>query len=169
MKPAAQVLFALCCLGLQSAALRWLGGGAVALSLAAPCLVYVALHGGNVDGSVSAAGIGFVLDAVSGTPRGLLTFLGVGLFLLARAAGAAVDVRGRIGFAALSFLGSLVLSVGATLLLRYTAGPELGPGPGLVPRMLLEALLTALVSPLVLEGMRRLDKLFHREEPGLLR
>jgi rod shape-determining protein MreD len=29
--------------------------------------------------------------------------------------------------------------------------------------------LTALLSPLVFIGMRRLDGLFHREEPGLLR
>ena len=39
----------------------------------------------------------------------------------------------------------------------------------LVPRMLLEAVLTGALSPLVLAGLRRVDGVFHREEPGLLR
>jgi rod shape-determining protein MreD len=98
-----------------------------------------------------------------------MTFLAVALFVLARGAGAAVDVRGRAGFAALSGLGALVLSLGALLLTRLTSAPEVQPGAALLPRMLLEALLTAAVAPLVAMGMRRIDGLFHREEPGLLR
>jgi rod shape-determining protein MreD len=35
--------------------------------------------------------------------------------------------------------------------------------------MLAEAVLTAALSPLLLAGLRRVDGLFHREEPGLLR
>jgi rod shape-determining protein MreD len=169
VKPVAHVLFALVLAGVQAALLRWLGGGSFALALPAACVVYVALHGGNVDGSISAAGVGYVMDLMSGSPKGLMTFLSVALFLVVRGTSAAVDVRSRSGFAALSGFGALFLSVGALLLARYTSAPEGAPGATLLPRMLAEALLTGVLSPLVLPGLRRVDALFHREEPGLLR
>ncbi len=169
MKPLAHVLFALALAGVQAALLRWVGGGSFSLALPAACVVYVALHGGNVDGSISAAGIGYVMDLMGGSPKGLMTFLAVALFLGVRATSAAVDVRSRSGFAALSGVGALFLSVGALLLTRYTAPPEAAPGAVLVPRMLGEAVLTGVLSPFVLAGLRRLDGLFHREEQGLLR
>ncbi len=169
MKPLAHVAFALLVAALQAAVLRWLGGGALPLALLATCVVYVGLHGGNVDGSISAAGIGYVMDLMAGTPKGLMTFLAVGLFLAIRAISAAVDVRSRAAFALLSGAGALFLSVGATILLRNVTAAEAAPGGGLVPRMLLEALLTAAFAPALLVGLRRLDALFHREEPGLLR
>ncbi len=109
------------------------------------------------------------MDLMSGSPKGLLTFLSVALFLGVRATSAAVDVRSRSGFAALSGVGALFLSLGALLLTRYVAPAEGAPGATLVPRMLAEAVLTAAFSPLVLAGLRRIDGLFHREEPGLLR
>ena len=169
MKPLAHVMFALLLAGLQSAVLRWVGGGWFSLALPAACVVYVALHGGNVDGSISAAGVGYVMDLMSGSPKGLMTFLSVALFLVVRGTSAAFDVRSRSGFAALSGVGALFLSVGALLLTRYTAAPEAAPGATLVPRMLGEAMLTAVLSPFLLAGLRRVDGLFHREEPGLLR
>lgn len=169
MKPLAHVLFALLLAALQSALLRWFGGGAFSVSILACCVVWAGLQSGNVDGSVAAAGIGYVMDLVAATPKGLMTFLAVGLFLVVRAASAAVDLRGRAGFALLSGLGALFLSVGATILLRSTSGPEDAPGWGLAGRMLVEAVLTAALAPVVAVGLRRLDALFHREEPGLLR
>jgi rod shape-determining protein MreD len=168
VKPLAYVVFALLLAAVQAALLRWLGGGSFSLGLVACCLVYVGLHGGNVDGSISAAGVGYVLDLMAGTPKGLLTFLSVALFLLVRAVSAAVDVRGRAPFAALSGGGALFLSVGAAVLLR-AATAEPAPGALVVPRMVLEAVLTALLAPVVLLGLKRIDALFHREEPGLLR
>ncbi len=169
MKPLAHVLFALVLAGVQAALLRWVGGGSFSLMLPAACVVFVALHGGNVDGSISAAGIGYVMDLFTGSPKGLMTFLAVALFLVVRATSAAVDVRSRSGFAALSGFGAFFVSLGAFLLTRYTAAPEAIPGATLLPRMLGEALLTGALSPLVLAGLRRLDGLFHREEAGLLR
>ncbi|WP_242340839.1 MULTISPECIES: hypothetical protein [Anaeromyxobacter] len=169
MKPLAHVLFALAIAALQSAVLRWVGGGAFSVALLAACVVYLGLHGGNVEGSVGAAGIGYVLDLVTGSPKGLMTFLAVLLFVLARAVNAAVDVRSRGGFALLSGGGALVISLGALVLTRLTSAPESAPGLGLVPRMLLEALLTAAAAPLLYPGLRRVDRLFHREEHGLLR
>lgn len=168
MKPLAHVAFALLLAGVQAAFLRWVGGGAFSLSLLAVCIVYLGLYGGIVDGAVGAAGVGYVLDVVSGSPKGLMTFLAVLLFVLARATNAAVDVRSRAGFAALSAVGALVLSLGALLLLGYTGAPEAAPGPVLASRVVVEALLTGALAPLVLAGMRRIDRLFHREEPGLI-
>jgi rod shape-determining protein MreD len=169
MKPLAHVLFALAVAALQAALLRWVGGGWFSLALPAACVVYLGLHGGNVDGSVASAGVGYVLDLMAGTPKGLLTFLAVALFLLVRAVSAAVDVRSRAAFALLSATGAAFLSLGALVLTRYTVPSESAPGALLLPRIVGEALLTGALSPLVLAGLRRLDGLFHREEPGLLR
>jgi rod shape-determining protein MreD len=169
VKPLAHVLFALGLAALQAAILRWAGGGAFSLALLAACVVYLGLHGGNVDGSVAAAGVGYVLDLMAGTPKGLMTFLAVLLFVLVRAVSTAVDVRSRASFALLSGVGAVFLSLGALLLTRYTAAEEAAPGAALLPRMLLEGILTGALSPLVLLALRRLDGLFHREEPGLLR
>jgi rod shape-determining protein MreD len=168
MKPLAHVLFALLLAAAQASILRWVGGGWFSLALPVACVVYLGLHGGNVDGSVAAAGVGYVMDLVAGTPKGLMTFLAVALFLGVRAVSAAVDVRSRVAFGLLSGAGAVFLSLGALLLTRYTAPAEAAPGAILLPRMLGEGLLTGLFSPLVLLGLRRLDTLFHREEPGLL-
>lgn len=169
MKALAHVLVALGLVALQAAVLRWLGGGAFSVAVAACCVVWFGLHEGNVDGSVAAAGTGYVLDLVTGAPKGLHTFLCVLLFVATRAVAAAVDVKGRAPFALLSGLGALVVSVGALLLTRYTSSPDLAPGALLVPRMLVEAIATAAASPLVWMLLRRVDLAFEREEPGLLR
>ncbi len=169
MKPLAHVVFALAVAAVQAALLRWFGGGAFPVALLAACVVHLGLHGGNVDGSVGAAGIGYVMDLMAGTPKGLMTFLAVLLFVATRAVSAAVDVRGRAPFALLSGLGAIFVSAGALLLTRATVPAEAAPGPLLVPRMLLEGVLTGALSPLLLAGLRRVDAMFHREEPGLLR
>ncbi|HYD43008.1 MAG TPA: hypothetical protein VEB43_19405 [Anaeromyxobacter sp.] len=169
MKPLVHILFALLVAALQSAFLRWVGGGSFSLMLPIACVVYLAIHAGNVDGSVGAAGIGYVLDLCTGTTKGLLTFLAVLVFLLVRGVNAAVDVRGRWGYAVLTAFAALFTSIGALVLMRIAAPDELAPGLRLVPRMLLEALLTAALSPVVHAGMKRIDGLFRREDPGLLR
>ncbi len=169
MKPVAHILFALVLVALQSAVLRWVGGGGFSLLLPIACVVYLAIHGGNVDGSVGAAGVGYVLDLSSGGTKGLMTFLCVVVFLLTRAANAAVDVRGRWGFAVLSALAALFTSLGALALVRIAAPPEVAPGLRLVPRRVVEALLTGALAPVVHAGMKRIDGMFRREDPGLLR
>jgi hypothetical protein len=169
VKVAAHVGCALLVAALQASLLRFVGGGVVSIALLVPCVVYLGLHAANVEGVLGAAGIGFVQDLVAGTPQGLFTFLWVALFLAARGVGASVDVRGRGGFALLSFVGAIFSSLGAMLLLRWGVAAEVAPGAAVLPRMLVEALLTAAASPAVLAGMRIVDRLFTREEPGLLR
>ncbi len=169
MKPLAFVLAAVVLAGLQAALLRWIGGGAFSVCMLASIVVYLGLHAGNVEGSVGAAGVGYVLDLLAGGPKGLMTFLAVLLFVLVRAVAASVDVRGRTPFALLSGAGAFTLSLGSMILTRYTAAPEAAPGATLLLRMMLEAVLTGVLAPLVLMGLRRVDALFRREEAGLLR
>ncbi|HVI93086.1 MAG TPA: hypothetical protein VM753_03720 [Anaeromyxobacter sp.] len=169
MKPLVFLLVAVVLAGLQSALLRWVGGGTLSVCLLACVVVYLGLHAGNVDGSVGAAGVGYVLDLLAGGPKGLMTFLAVLVFVLVRAVAAAVDVRGRGAFALLSGAAALTLSVGAMILTRYTAPPETAPGATLFLRMLVEALHPGAAAPLVHAGLRRVDGLFRREEHGLLR
>jgi rod shape-determining protein MreD len=169
VKPFAHILFALVLAALQAAALRWIGGGAFSLMLPIACVVYLAIHGGNVEGSVGSAGVGYVLDLTTGGTKGLMTFLAVLVFLLIRAVNAAVDVRGRAGFAVLAAVAALFTSLGALVLLRIAAAPELAPGLRAIPRMVVEALLTGVVAPLVQAGMKWIDGMFRREDPGLLR
>lgn len=168
MKPLAHVLFALLLAALQAALLRWAGGGWFSLALPAACLVWLGLHGGNVDGSVAAAGVGYVLDLVTGSHKGLLTSLAVLLFLAVRGVSVAVDLRSRIAFGVLSGAGALFLSLGAMVLQRWAVAPEAAPGAVLLPRMLGEAALTGLLAPALVPALRRIDGLFEREEPGLL-
>jgi len=165
VKPLAHAALALLLAALQAAALRHLGGGAFTVCLLAPAIVHLALTAANVDGAVGAAGVGYVLDLTCGTPKGLMTFLAVAVFVAVRLVSAAVEVRGRLGFALLSGAGALGLSAGAVALQRLAALPEAQPS---WPRLLVEALLTALAAPLVQLALRRLDGLLGVEEPDLI-
>jgi rod shape-determining protein MreD len=168
VKPLAHAALALLLAALQAALLRHLGGGAVAVCLLAPSLVHLALTAGIVDGAVGAAGVGYVLDLTAGTPKGLMTFLAVAVFVAARLVTAAVEVRGRLGFALLSAAAAAGLSAGAIALQRVAVLPEAAPGWGLLPRLLVEALLTGLAAPLVQLALRRLDAMLGAEEPDLI-
>jgi rod shape-determining protein MreD len=169
VRPVAAFVVALVLASAQAALLRYVGGGAFSLALALPVVVYLGLYAGNVDGAVGAAAVGYVVDLMAGGPKGLMTFLAVALFLFSRLAGAALSVQGRAGFALLSGVGTFLYGFVALLFTRAVAPDESSPGFALLGRMLVEAGATALVSPLVLAGMRRIDRLFVREEPGLLR
>lgn len=168
MRPLAFIGAGLLLATVQAVALGLLGGGVVPLQLLVPCVAWLALEAENVEGVLAAAGNGWVMDLFSGTPTGLFTFMSVLLFLGCRAASLAVDLRGRAGFAVLSGAGALTLSTGAMLLQRWAGVAEATPGVGLIPRMLGEAVLTALASPLILMGLDRLNGLLGREEPGLV-
>src|SRR5512141_41610 len=169
MRPVVAFLFALVLASLQAALLRYLGGGAFSLALALPIVVYLGLHGGNVDGAVGAAAVGYVLDLMAGGPKGLMTFLAVALFLGSRLAGAALSVQGKIGFAVLSALGTFLYGAASLLFARAVSPDESAPSYSLLGRMLVEALLTGLVAPVVLVCLRRVESLYTREEQGLLR
>jgi hypothetical protein len=169
VRPVFAFAAALLLVSVQAALLRFIGGGAFSLSLALPVVVYLGLSAGNVDGAVGAAAVGYVIDLMAGGPKGLMTFLAVALFLFSRLAVAALSIHGKTGFAVLSTVGTFLFGLGALLLTRAVSPAETAPGFRLLGRVLVDALLTGALSPLVLLGMRRLDGLFAREEPGLLR
>lgn len=169
MRPIVAFLFALLLVSLQAALLRYLGGGAASLALALPIVVYLGLHGGNMDGAVGAAAVGYVIDLTTGGPKGLMTFLAVLLFLFSRLVGAALSVQGKAGFAILSGVGTFLYGLAALLLTRAITPDETSPGFSLLGRMLVEALLTGVLAPFVLVAMRRIERLYVREEQGLLR
>jgi len=160
VKPLLHAALALALVGLQSALLRHVGGGAFTLCLPVALLVHLSLTVELVEGAVAAAAVGYVLDVASGGTKGLLTSLAVATFLAVRIIRLAVDVRGRAGFAALCGLAAFGLSAGAVALSRSVTPPELRPVWSLVPRIALAALLTGLLAPLLLWGLRRLDGLF---------
>jgi hypothetical protein len=169
LRPILAFVVALALCGLQTALLRYLGGGSVPLAMALPVVVYLGLHGGNVDGAVGAAAVGYIVDLMAGGPKGLMTFLAVALFLFSRLAATALSVRGKLGFALLSGIGTFLYGVGAFVLTRIVSPPESAPGWRLLGRMAVEAAVTGMLSPLVLLLMTRIDSLVAREEPGLLR
>jgi hypothetical protein len=151
---------ALVLVGLQAALLRHVGGGAFTLFLPVVLLVHLALTAERVDGAVAAAAVGFVLDVAGGGTKGLLTSLSVATFLAVRLIRLGVEVRGWAGFAALCGFAAFFLSAGAVAVARSAATLELRPSWALLSRIALAALLTALLSPPLRWGLRRLDGLF---------
>jgi cell shape-determining protein MreD len=162
------IVAALVLAAIQSALLRWVGDGAFSLALPVAVVVFAGLRSGNVEGAVTAAGVGYVVDLVTGGPNGLMTFLAVALFLFSRAAGAAVDVRGRVGFAVLTAVGVFAYGAAALGITDLVSPAEMAPGTSLLRRVGVEALLTGLASLLLYTLLRRIDALFAREESGLL-
>jgi rod shape-determining protein MreD len=163
------ILLALVLAALQAAVLRWAGGGAVPLALPLALVVHLGLTAGTVEGAVTAAGIGYVVDLTTGGPKGLMTSLAVGLYLFSRLAGASVDVHGRVGFGVLTAVGVLLYGAAALGVTDLVTPAEVAPRWALMSRVALEAAATGVASVWLLPILRRIDGLFHREEPGLLR
>jgi rod shape-determining protein MreD len=146
--------------GLQAALLRHVGGGAFTLCLPAALLVHLALTTELVEGAVAAAAVGYVLDVAGGGTRGLLTSLAVATYLGLRVIRVGVEVRGLASFAALSGVAAFAVSAGAVAVSRLASPAAVQPSWALLPRAALAALLTGLVAPFLLLGLRRLDALF---------
>lgn len=168
MRPIFTFALALVLTSIQASLLHHLGGGAVPVAVALPIVVYLGLYAGNVEGAVGAAAVGYVVDLMAGGPKGLMTFLAVALFLFGRLVGTALSVQGRLGFALLSGVGTFLYGSGALLLTRAVSPDETAPTLRLLARVLVEAAATGLVSPLVLMLLRRVERFFTRDEPGLL-
>jgi len=169
MRTLLRSVFALLLVALQGVLLHFVGGGAFSLALPLAVVVYLGLQDENVEGLLGAVVVGYLMDASSGGPRGLLVFLAVVVFLLARLAGATVHLGGRRGFALLTGALALVFGLVAFLFTRYVSPPEAVPGARLLVRILVEAILTGAASPAVMWAMERIDGIFEKDEPGLLR
>lgn len=162
-------VLALLLASLQAALLHHLGGGAIPVSVTLPIVVYMGVQAGNIEGAFASAAVGYVLDVMAGGPKGLMTALAVALFLFSRAVTAALSIQGRLGFSVLCGVGTFLYGSTALIVMRAVAPGDAAPGLRLVGRILVESIATALVAPLVMGGLRRVEGLFSREEPGLLR
>ncbi len=167
-KVLAQVGLAVGLAVVQAAVLRHLGGGRYPVALGLPVVVWLGLTAATGEGAVGAAVIGWVLDALSGAPPGLHAFLAVLLFLMSRLGGTLLDVTGRAAFGLACGAGTLLMGLGAILLWRVTSSPEAAPGWPVLGRVLLEAVLTGLVSPAIRALLVWIDRLVEPEETGLL-
>ena len=109
--------------------------------------------------SISSAAVvafitGYLFDLVSGAPQGVHAFVFVLMALFARALTTRVAVNGIVLGAATSFVASLLASF-LIVVVRAQVAPEGGYGG--LRQAPLEAVLTAIVGPLVLSLFRRLD------------
>lgn len=103
---------------------------------------------------------GYLLDAFSGNPMGLQTFLAVSAFLLARLGGLRLALRGRPF--QMSFTAAVAMTFGLALLAlkaifeKRVAGPELGIGY-VAGDWFLTALSTGFCAPIVYGMLRVVD------------
>ncbi len=112
-------------------------------------------------GAAIAFVLGYLLDSFCGSPIGLWTFVLVATFMVARGAGLRLFLRGPLFQIVLTFLVG-VLAAGTILALRAIFEKP-APFPHdelhqIVASLLIPALVTALASPLVFAGVRRVEQ-----------
>jgi len=160
---------ALLLVALGASITRQLAGGAVSVALAVPVIVWLGLETPVIEGAVGAAIVGAILDVAAGGPSGLLTFLAVLAFVGVRAGAGPFDARSATGFALLSGTATFAMGLGAVVLLRYVSPAGTEPGWGLLGRVTVEALLTAIAAPPIRLALDRVVVPAHRDNPAVLR
>lgn len=118
-----------------------------------------------VRGAALSFVLGYLLDSFCGSPMGLSTFVMVATFLVTRGAGLNLFMRGPLFQIVITFAFA-VITGGAVLALRAIFEPP-APFPiGSVTETILSlgagGAVTALLSPLVFIGARRVDALVTR-------
>jgi len=156
MRSAATLTVAYMLLILQSTVLEL-----APVHMAAPSFgLLIVLHLGlSPKWTISSAAVvafltGYLFDLVSGAPQGVHAFVYVLMVLFARALTTRVVVQGIVLPAAAAFVASLLASL-LVVVVRAQVAPEGGYGG--LRQAPLEAVLTAVVGPLVLALFRRLD------------
>ncbi len=127
-----------------------------------PIAIYFGVHHEVhvVRGALLTFILGYLLDVFSGNPLGLHTFLLVATYILSRLAGLRLFMRGKLFQGVLTFVVGLLLG-GASLALRAIF-EQPAPFPfdstgGTVLRVLLSAVSTAALAPLVFAVLRRIE------------
>jgi rod shape-determining protein MreD len=167
MRNAAYIALGFFLLVIQAAVGVQLPLHAWAPNLLLPIVIYlgVAPDVHVVRGAALSFVLGYLLDSFCGAPMGLQTFVLVATFLVSRGAGLNLFMRGPLFQIALTFVAA-ALAGGTILALRaifeppmpFSAGGPLETGLSLGAG----ALATALVSPLLFLGVRRMDALLSR-------
>jgi rod shape-determining protein MreD len=159
-------------LGFTLLTLQGTAGAMVALdewtpNLVLPIVLYLGVtHDVHVvRGAALSFALGYLLDSFCGSPMGLFTFVMVATFLVARGAGLNLFMRGPFFQIALTFAFG-IMTGGAVLALRAIFEPP-APFPiasvaNTAGPLIAGAVVTAVLSPLVFFGVRRLDALVTR-------
>ncbi len=90
---------ALVLLSVEAVIVKSLGFDVTRIDVCVAIIVYAGLRGTTLEGAFTAFAVGYLLDVLTGRPTGLYPFLGVLVFLIARATAQLVDGRSRIAFA----------------------------------------------------------------------
>lgn len=146
--------------------------------LAPNLLLPIAIHLGvsaevsTMRGAAIAFVLGYLLDSFCGSPMGLLTFVLVGTFLVARFAGLRFFLRGPLFQLVLTFVVSVVAGGTIVALRAIFERPAPFPVRTLWDTFVMvfgPAFATALVAPLIFAMVRRIDLLpSRRREEGAL-
>jgi len=152
---------------LQSSAAVLVGSHAYAPNLMLPIALFLGVSP-DVQlgrGAGMALVLGYFLDLFSGNRMGLATFLLVGTYIVVRAAGLRLMLRGPLFQVLLTFLVSLLIG-GASLALRAVFEPappfEVGGALSTGLDLLGPAFVTALSAPLIFAPAQRIEALASR-------
>jgi rod shape-determining protein MreD len=119
-----------------------------------------------VRGTIVGFALGYLLDSFSGSPMGLHTFVMTASFMVARGAGLRLFPQGPAFQILLAFLMSFAFGATVLALRAIFERPSLAIGEATLEQTALSlvqpALATAIVSPLVFAGVRRIEALGHK-------
>lgn len=167
MRNAAYVLLGFSLLVLQAAIGALFPLGAFAPNLILPVVLYLGVTPDVhvVRGAALSFVLGYLLDSFCGSPMGLSTFVMVATFLGTRGAGLNLFMRGPLFQIILTFAFGVVTG-GAVLALRAIFEPPapfpIGGVTETVVSLVLGSAVTALLSPVLFFGVRRIDALVTR-------
>lgn len=136
--------------------------------LLVPLVLYFALKLNTIEGALLTAAAGFAVDATAGYPSGLATFALMAIFVGSRLILVGFGAEGRL-FEALFTAGLAGAYHGVTWAVSRLLGPEMtsaGEGPW-ASTVVWTALATALATPLVMAGARRIDRIDARSAESL--
>ncbi|MCU0699746.1 MAG: hypothetical protein MUC96_24830 [Myxococcaceae bacterium] len=152
MKGALLTLLALVLLSFESVLVRSIGFEVTRIDVTLALVVFIAVRGATIEGSLTAFAIGYLLDVFTGRPSGLFPALAVLVFLLARGAAQILDGKSRLGFVLFSAGASAGHSLLAFLLTWLTSKSAEGRVlslAGMPGQVLLTAAVAWLLFPLL--------------------
>lgn len=157
---------ALLLLSVEAVVVKSMGFDVTRIDVCVAIIVYVGLRGTTIEGAFTAFAVGYLLDVMTGRPTGLYPFLGVLVFLIARAASQVLDGRSRTSFAIFTAVATFGHALLAFLFTLVTTRDGQGRVLSLsgVP---LQVLLSALAAFALYPVLKRIEP-GERVKPGLL-
>lgn len=157
---------ALVLLSIEAVVVKSLGFDVTRIDVCVAIIVYIGLRGTTLEGALTAFTVGYLLDVMTGRPTGLYPFLGVLVFLIARATSQLVDGRSRIAFTiftAVATFGHSLLAFLFTWLTSRNGEGRVLTLSGLPLQVLLAALAAFSLYPL----LKKIEP-GERPKPGVL-